>query len=73
MEYRGFLNLSVLGDLIAVPIVITHKKLNIGAEVVIKIEYKFLNICISISVNFSKSSDYRFLSVSKGCRPQKGP
>ena len=40
MEYRGFLNLSALGDLIAVPIVITHKELNVGAEVVIKIEYK---------------------------------
>ena len=40
MEYRGFLNLSVLDDLIAVPIVITHKELNVGAEVVIKIEYK---------------------------------
>ena len=40
MEYRGFLNLSALGDLIAVPIVITHKELNADAEVVIKIEYK---------------------------------
>jgi hypothetical protein len=36
MEYRGFLNLSVLGYFIAVPIVITHKELNDGAEVVIK-------------------------------------
>ncbi len=40
MEYRGFLNLSVLGDLIAVPIVITHKELEVDAEVVIKVEYK---------------------------------
>ena len=40
MEYRGFLNLSVLGDLIVVPIVITHKELNVDAEVIIKIEYK---------------------------------
>ena len=40
MDYRGFLNLSVLGELIAVPIVITHKELNDGAEVVIKIEHK---------------------------------
>jgi hypothetical protein len=40
MEYRGFLNLSVFGDLIAVPIVITHKELEVGAEVIIRIEYK---------------------------------
>lgn len=40
MEYQGFLNLSVLGDLIAVPIVITHKELEVDAEVVIRIEYK---------------------------------
>ena len=40
MEYRGFLKLSVLGDLIAVPIVITHKELHVDAEVVIKIDYK---------------------------------
>ena len=40
MEYRGFLNLSVLGKLIAVPIVITHNELNVDAEVIIKIEYK---------------------------------
>lgn len=40
MEYRGFLNLSVLDNLIAVPIVITHKELEAGAEVVIRIEYK---------------------------------
>ena len=40
MEYRGFLNLSVFCKLIAVPIVITHKELNVDAEVVIKIEYK---------------------------------
>ena len=40
MEYRGFLNLSVLGKLIAVPIVITHNELNVDVEVIIKIEYK---------------------------------
>ena len=40
MEYRGFLNLFVLGKLIAVPIILTHKELNVGAEVVIKIKYK---------------------------------
>ena len=40
MEYRGFLNLSVFCKLIAVPIVITHKELNVDAEVIIKIEYK---------------------------------
>ena len=40
MEYRGFLNLSVLGDLIAVPIVITHKETEVDAEVIIKVEYK---------------------------------
>ena len=40
MDYRGFLNLSVLGELIAVPIVLTHKELNVGAKIVIKIKYK---------------------------------
>ena len=34
------MKLSVLGDLIAVPIVITHKELHVDAEVVIKIDYK---------------------------------
>ena len=39
MEYRGFLNLSVLGELISVPVVIKHKELSVDAEIVIKIEY----------------------------------
>ena len=40
MEYRGFLNLSVLGEIIAVPIVVTHKELDVDAEVIIRVEYK---------------------------------
>ena len=40
MEYRGLLNLSVLGDTIVVPIVVIHKELESGVEVVIKIEFQ---------------------------------
>ena len=40
MEYRGFLNLSVLGEIIAVPIVVTHKELDVDVEVIIRVEYK---------------------------------
>ena len=40
MEYRGFLNLSAFGELIDVPVVVTHKELNVGAEVVIEIVYR---------------------------------
>lgn len=40
MEYRGSLNLSVPGDLIAVPVVITQKELDADAGVMIKIEYQ---------------------------------
>lgn len=40
MEYKGSLKLSVFGDFIAVPIAITHKELEVGTEVIIKIEYQ---------------------------------
>ena len=40
MEYRGLLNLSVLGDTIVVPIVVIHKELESGVEVIIKIKFQ---------------------------------
>ncbi len=39
MEYRGMLNLIVSDKLISIPVVITHKELDVDAEITIKALY----------------------------------